>query len=197
MYHSRFDRYGAVFGWMVPLWADGRIIDIGIRQPPRGLVHLHRKFVDSENDDEGPNANASEIVSFSHALWGLHLAPNSKTTSKRNKYWGERGYGGWLRFQPRLRCGTWKTPPSPLHPLINASIHVGFSPDQRGEKAGPVQDDRMAALLLPRLLFVCWKGGGRDEGMRPCCSGHASGGANKRTSLTRALLTKPPVQSGN
>lgn len=161
MYHSRFDRYGAVFGWMVPLWADGRIIDIGIRQPPRGLVHLHRKFVDSENDDEGPNANASEIVSFSHALWGLHLAPNSKTTSKRNKYWGERGYGGWLRFQPRLRCGTWKTP---LHPFTPSSTHqfMWAFPQIREEK-------RRARCRMTGWQLCCFQG---------CCSfvGRGEGG---------------------
>jgi hypothetical protein len=75
MYHSRCNILvmdGAAFGTdaMIPPWAGG-MVDI---DPYTGLVltdlclswllTLRRKvFVDSENDDEGPNANASELVS--------------------------------------------------------------------------------------------------------------------------------------
>jgi hypothetical protein len=47
---------------------------------------------------------------------------------------------------------------------------VGFPQIREEKKAGPVQDDRMAILLLPRLLFV-FVGRGRrdvDEGHAPC-----------------------------
>jgi hypothetical protein len=98
----------------------------------------------------------------------LRLASRPQFQDNRGKeYWGERGYGGWLRFQPRLRCGTWKNPLHPLHPLINPSIHVGFPHIREEKKAGPVQDDRMAVLLLPRLLFVLLEGEG-GMWMRPC-----------------------------